>query len=163
MKQPEFENLLQTARERDLTDAELAKQERWLAANPDEQAEWEALDRLLVALPDAPVASNFTARVLDEVRRAEAPGPALGQAWWRKLLAPQFRPIQIAAAAALAMVVIGVGYQSHLNRNRAEMAASLHAVATIAEMAPGLLSDFEAIEAIDQADPIDEELWAALK
>ena len=68
-----------------------------------------------------------------------------------------------AAAAALAMVVVGVGYQSHLNRNRAEMAASLHAVATIAEMAPGLLSDFEAIEAIDQADPIDEELWAALK
>ena len=162
MKQPEFENLLQTARERDLTDAELAKLERWLAANPDEQAEWEALDRLLVALPDAPVASNFTARVLDEVRRAEAPGPALGQAWWRKLLAPQFSPIQIASAAALAMVVV-VGYQSYLNRNRAEMAASLHAVATIAEMAPGLLSDFEAIEAIDQADPIDEELWAALK
>ena len=163
MKQPEFENLLQTARERDLTDAELAKLERWLAANPDEQAEWEALDRLLVALPDAPVASNFTARVLDEVRRAEVPGPALGQAWWRKLLAPQFRPIQIAAAAALAMVIGGVGYQSHLNRNRAEMAASLHEVATIAEMVPGLLSDFEAIEAIEQADPIDEELWAALK
>ncbi len=162
MKQPEFENLLQTARERDLTDAELAKLERWLAANPDEQAEWEALDRLLVALPDAPVASNFTARVLDEVRRAEVPGPALGQAWWRKLLAPQFSPIQIASAAALAMVVV-VGYQSYLHRNRAEMAASLHAVATIAEMAPGLLSDFEAIEAIDQADPIDEELWAALK
>ena len=162
MKQPEFENLLQTARERDLTDAELAKLERWLAANPDEQAEWEALDRLLVALPDAPVASNFTARVLDEGRRAEVPGPALGQAWWRKLLAPQFSPIQIASAAALAMVVV-VGYQSYLNRNRAEMAASLHAVATIAEMAPGLLSDFEAIEAIEQADPIDEELWAALK
>ncbi len=162
MKQPEFENLLQTARERDLTDAELAKLERWLAANPDEQAEWEALDRLLVALPDAPVASNFTARVLDEVRRAEVPGPALGQAWWRKLLAPQFSPIQIASAAALAMVVV-VGYQSYLNRNRAEMAASLHAVATIAEMAPGLLRDFEAIEAIRQADPIDEELWAALK
>ena len=163
MKQPEFENLLQTARERDLTDAELAKLERWLAANPDEQAEWEALDRLLVALPDAPVASNFTSRVLDKVRRAETARQALDQAWWRKLLAPQFRPIQIAAAAAIAMVIGGVGYQSHLNRNRAEMAASLHAVATIAEMAPGLLSDFEAIEAIDQADPIDEELWAALK
>ena len=160
MKQPEFENLLQTARERDLTDAELAKLERWLAANPDEQAEWEALDRLLVALPDAPVASNFTARVLDEVRRAEVPGPALGQAWWRKLLAPQFRPIQIAAAATLAMVIAGVGYQSHLNQSRAEMAA---AVASIAEFTPGFLADFEAIEAIAQADPIDEELWAALK
>ena len=160
MKQPEFENLLQTARERDLTDAELAKLERWLAANPDEQAEWEALDRLLVALPDAPVASNFTARVMDEVRRAEAAAPALGQAWWQRLLAPQFRPIQIAAVATLAMVLGGVGYQSHLNQSRAEMAA---AVASIAEIIPGFLADFEAIEAIAQADPIDEELWAALK
>ena len=160
MKQPEFENLLQTARERDLTDAELAKLERWLAANPDEQAEWEALDRLLVALPDAPVASNFTARVLDEVRRAETAHPALGQAWWQRLLAPQFRPVQIAAAATLAMVIGGVGYQSHLNQSRAEMAA---AVASIAEFTPVFLVDFEAIEAVAQADAIDEELWAALK
>ena len=160
MKQPEFENLLQTARVRDLTDDELAKLERWLAANPGEQAEWEAIDRVLVALPDAPVASNFTARVMDEVRRAETAHPALGQAWWQRLLAPQFRPVQIVAAATLAMVIGGVGYQSHLNQSRAEMAA---AVASIAEFTPGFLADFEAIEAVAQADAIDEELWAALK
>ena len=160
MNQPEFENLLQTVHARDLTDAELAKLEHWLAANPDEQDAWAALERLLVALPDAPVATNFTARVLDKVRRAEATGQALGQAWWRKLLASQFRPIQIAAAAALVIVIGGVGYQSHLNQSRAEMAA---AVASIAEFTPGFLADFEAIEAIAQADPIDEELWAALK
>ena len=157
MNQSEFDNLLQAASERDLTDGELAKLERWLAANPAEQAEWEALDRLLAALPDEPVATNFAARVLDEIRRAE---PALGQAWWQRLLSPQFRPIQIAAAATLAMVLGGVGYQSHLNQSRAEMAA---AVAAIAEFTPGFLADFEAIEAIAQADAIDEELWAALK
>ena len=28
---------------------------------------------------------------------------------------------------------------------------------------PGLLTDFDAIDAIDQSEPIDEELWAALK
>jgi len=160
MNQSEFDNLLQTATERDLTDGELARLERWLAANPADQAEWEALDHLLATLPDTPVATNFTARVLDEVHCAEAAQPAIGQAWWRKLLAPQFRPIQIAAAAALAMVIGGVGYQSHLNQSRAEMAA---AVASIAEFTPGFLADFEAIEAIAQADPIDEELWAALK
>ena len=66
MNQSEFDNLLQTARERDLTDGELARLERWLAANPAEQAEWEALDRLLAALPNAPVASNFTTRVLKD-------------------------------------------------------------------------------------------------
>jgi len=160
MNQSEFDNLLQTATERDLTDGELARLERWLAANPADQAEWEELDHLLATLPDTPVATNFTARVLDEVRRAETAHPALGQAWWQRLLAPQFRPVQIAAAATLAMVIGGVGYQSHLNQSRAEMAA---AVASIAEIIPGFLADFEAIEAIAQADPIDEELWAALK
>ena len=160
MNQSEFDNLLQAASERDLTDGELAKLERWLAANPAEQAEWEALDRLLAALPDEPVATNFAARVLDEVRRAETAHPALDQAWWQRLLSPQFRPIQIAAAATLAMVLGDVGYQSHLKQSRAEMAA---AVASIVEFTPGFLADFDAIEAIAQADPIDEELWAALK
>ena len=160
MNQSEFDNLLQTAIERDLTDGQLARLERWLAANPADQAEWEALDHLLATLPDTPVATNFTARVLDEVRRAETAHPALGQAWWQRLLAPQFRPVQIAAAATLAMVIGGVGYQSHLNQSRAEMAA---AVASIAEFPPGFLADFEAIGAVAQADAIDEELWAALK
>ena len=160
MNQSDLDNLLQTATERDLTDGELARLERWLAANPADQAEWEALDHLLATLPDTPVATNFTARVLDEVRRAETAHPALGQAWWQRLLAPQFRPVQIAAAATLAMVIGGVGYQSHLNQSRAEMAA---AVASIAEFPPGFLADFEAIGAVAQADAIDEELWAALK
>ena len=160
MNQSEFDNLLQTATERDLTDGELARLERWLAANPADQAEWEALDHLLATLPDTPVATNFTARVLDEVRCAETAHPALGQAWWQRLLAPQFRPVQIAAAATLAMVIGGVGYQSHLNQSRAEMAAS---IASIAEFPPGFLADFEAIGAVAQADVIDEELWAALK
>ncbi len=160
MNQSEFDNLLQTAYERDLTDGELAKLERWLAANPADQADWKALDHLLATLPDTPVATNFTARVLDEVRCAETTHPALGQVWWQRLLAPQFRPVQIAAAATLAMVIGGVGYQSHLNQSRAEMAA---AVASIAEFPPGFLADFEAIGAVAQADAIDEELWAALK
>ena len=58
------------------------------------------------------------------------------------------------------MVIGGVGYQSHLNQSRAEMAA---AVASIAEFPTGFLADFEAIGAVAQADAIDEELWAALK
>ncbi|MBT7029115.1 MAG: hypothetical protein HN969_16315, partial [Verrucomicrobia bacterium] len=88
MNQSEFDNLLQTAIERDLTDGELARLQRWLTANPADQAEWEALDHLLASLPDTPVATNFAARVLDEIRRAEAAQPALGQAWWQRLLSP---------------------------------------------------------------------------
>ena len=160
MNQSEFDNLLKIAPERDLTDVELARLENWLGANPADQAEWEVLDQLLAALPDTPVATNFTARVLDKVCSVEAGQPVLGQAWWQRLLAPQFRPVQIAAAATLAMVIGGVGYQSHLNQSRAEMAA---AIVSIAEFTPVFLADIEAIEAVAQADVIDEELWAALK
>src|SRR5579859_3513900 len=44
----------------------------WLAAHPEAQADWElenALTEGLERLADVPVASNFTARVMDEVRR----------------------------------------------------------------------------------------------
>ena len=43
------------------------------------------------------------------------------------------------------------------------MSESLQAVAGLAEITPGLLSDFEMINVISHSDPIDEELWAALK
>ena len=82
-KRQDIETLLQTARARDLTEDEWAGLERWLSANPAERAEWEAVDQLLASLPDAPVASNFTSCVLEEIRRAETPAPALGQAMWR--------------------------------------------------------------------------------
>ena len=160
MNQSEFDNLLKIAPERDLTDVEFARLANWLAANPADQAEWEVLDQLLAALPDTPVATNFTARVLDKVCSVEAGQPVLGQAWWLKLLAPQFRPVQIVVAATLAIVSGAVGYQSHLNQSRAEMAA---AVVSIVEFTPVFLADIEAIEAVAQADAIDEELWAALK
>ncbi|MEE2947535.1 MAG: hypothetical protein VX392_04385 [Verrucomicrobiota bacterium] len=160
MNQFDIDSMLQTALARDLTDEEWAGLESWLAVNPVERAEWEAVDQLLAALPDVPVPSNFTSCVLEEARRSEVPAPAFGQAMWRKLLALQFRPIQIAAVATLAIVIGGIGYQSHLNQSRAEMA---EAVVSISEFTPGFLSDFEAIEAIAQADPVDEDLWAALR
>ena len=37
------------------------------------------------------------------------------------------------------------------------------AIVSIAEFTPVFLADIEAIEAVAQADVIDEELWAALK
>ena len=47
----------------------------WLAAHPEAQADWEAeagLSEALGQLPDAPVPSNFTARVLQSVERESA-------------------------------------------------------------------------------------------
>src|SRR5437870_688935 len=67
MNESEYQALLQTAGRRPLQAEEQARMELWLAAHPEAQAEWEieaGLNRLLEQLPDAPVASNFTARVV---------------------------------------------------------------------------------------------------
>ena len=162
----QYSQLMQAAMERELTAEELARIDDLLAQNKAELADFEAVDHLLAKLPDVIVPSNFTARVLGEAQRQDEPTPALGQAWWQRLFSPQYRSIQLASAAALALLIGVFGYHNHLDQDRAEMAEmaeSLQAVATIAEMAPGLLTDFDAIDAMDQSDPIDEELWAALK
>ena len=159
----QYSRLMQAAMERELTAEELAQIDGLLAQNQSELADFEAVDHLLAKLPDVTVSSNFTARVLDEAQRHGQPALALGQAWWKRLFSPQYRSIQLASAAAVALLIGVFGYQNHLDQDRAEMAESLQAVTTIAEMAPGLLTDFETIDAIDQSDPIDEELWAALK
>jgi len=159
----QYSQLMQAAMERELTAEELAQIDGLLAQNQSELADFEAVDHLLAKLPDVAVSSNFTARVLDEAQRHGQPALALGQAWWKRLFSPQYRSIQLASAAAVALLIGVFGYQNHLDQDRAEMAESLQAVATIAEMAPELLTDFETIDAIDQSDPIDEELWAALK
>ena len=162
----QYSQLMQAAMERELTAEELARIDDLLGQNKAELADFEAVDHLLAKLPDVIVPSNFTARVLDEAQRQDQPAQALGQAWWQRLFSPQYRSIQLASAAAVALLVGVFGYQNHLDQDRAEMAEmaeSLQAVATIAELAPGVLTDFDAIDAIDQSDPIDEELWAALK
>ena len=163
MNQPEYDQLLQTALERELKAEELAQLDGFLAQNQAERFEFEAVDQLLTKLPDVTVSSNFTHRVMDAARREVQPAPTLGLSWWQRLLAPQHRIMRLVSAAAVVLLVTVLSYQSHLSQDRAEMAESLQTVATIAEMAPELLADFDAIDAIDQSDPIDEELWAALK
>ena len=167
MNQPEYDQLLQTALERELTAEELAQLDDFLAQNQAERFEIEAVDQLLAKLPDVTVSSNFTHRVMDAARREVQLAPALGQAlglsWWQRLLSPQHRIMRLGSAAAVVLLVSVLSYQFHLSQDRAKMAESLQTVATIAEIASELLADFDAIDAIDQSGPIDEELWAALK
>ena len=163
----QYSQLLQAAFERELTAEELAILDVFFAQNQEELAEFEAVDQILARLPNVAVPNNFTARVLDEAQRQDQPAPAFGQPFgpslWQWFFAPQYRSIQLALIATVVLLVGVFGYQSHLSQDREEMAESLQAVATITEMVPGLLTDFDAIGAIDHADPIDEELWAALK
>src|SRR5437879_3337601 len=60
---------------RKLSAAEENELRAWLAAHPEAEAEWEVeagLTEALARMPNVPVASNFTARVLRAVEQEEA-------------------------------------------------------------------------------------------
>src|SRR5437667_387003 len=72
---PLLHPLIETSWRRKLTEAEMGELEAWLAAHPEALAKWQseaALNEALESLKDAPVASNFTARVLAQVQREAA-------------------------------------------------------------------------------------------
>jgi ferric-dicitrate binding protein FerR (iron transport regulator) len=138
----------------------------WLSANSEAQSEWQIEARLSEALgrlPDVPVATNFTARVLQAVElegaAAERAQSARGPKWhW---------PRRWLSRAALAAVVLGVGlFSFHEVRiaRRAELAESVTAVSEVSSLpSPEILKDFEAIRALNQAPSADEELLALLQ
>src|SRR5436190_19622861 len=67
MDSSEFEHLLDITPRRNPTPDEAAQLQSYLAGNPPDRVAWEEevdLTRLLAELPDAPLASNFTAQIL---------------------------------------------------------------------------------------------------
>jgi hypothetical protein len=115
------------------------------------------LDRILRALPDRPVASNFTARVLQEVSRLDRqPAPArrnFFSAWL-----PRFAP------AALALGVAFFTYEARTNARSAELARSVAAVTQVASLpSPDVLKDFDAVRCFNVKPGADRELLALLQ
>jgi anti-sigma factor RsiW len=149
---------------RELTAAEQAELRAWLAAHPEVQAEWTAdvaLATLLNRLPDAPMPSNFTARVLEAVEREQTARERTRETpstrWWRGLL----------PRATVTIAVVGLAlftYQRHETAHRAELARSLTAVADVESLpSPQSLADYEAIRRLSPAPAADEELLALLQ
>src|SRR6185295_5062007 len=93
-----------------------------LAANPQAQLVWEeeaGLTRWLNRLPDAPFASNFTARVMRAVeresyRRSRASGVFR---WFGRL-----RPVYRFATAGSLLVLAALGYFQYQAVSREKMA-----------------------------------------
>ena len=87
-----YDKLRETGWRRKLTASEEAELRAWLAAHPESRADWQVeavLNESLGRLPDAPVPSNFTARVLQAVQRESVSSRRRGLAWrwsWRSLL-----------------------------------------------------------------------------
>jgi anti-sigma factor RsiW len=144
---------------RSLTESEQVELRAWLAAHPEARAEWETdveLSGLLNQLPAAPVPSNFTARVLQEVARERAavePQAGFWRTWHWQMWLPR---------AAAAMVFVGLGLFAYRHQQIKERDAAIGIVATIPEVKPEVLEDFEAIRRLGSTPP-DEELLALMK
>jgi anti-sigma factor RsiW len=163
---PTYERLRELSWRRTLTAAEEAELRAWLKGHPEVEADWEAeaaLNETLRRLADVPVATNFTARVLQAVEREAADtsrSPILSwRAWhWRLRWLPR---------AALAAIVLGAGlFSLHELQaaRRKEMAQSVAVVSTVTSLpGPEILTNYEAICVMSQPPPADEELLALMK
>ena len=157
---PVNQRLRELAWRRKLTEAELAQ---WRAAQPEAAADAEAeaaLSDALAALPNAPIPSNFTARVLQELER-EGQRPAARRrdwSWVWRVLVPR---------AALASVVVGASlfaYHRHQFADRLALGASIATVTGVGSLpSPQILEDFDVIQKLDTTPPADRDLVAWLK
>jgi anti-sigma factor RsiW len=163
MSETEYRELMEASWRRRLTAAEEARLQAWLATHTDEQARWESetsLSHLLEQLPDVPVASNFTARVLQAVQRETsrpAPRPFLNVL--RHWLMPR-RATGVAWAALAICVTWFALYQAESN-TKARRANELAVIGRVAGVSdPVVVEDFEAIRRLPYSE--DEELFAVL-
>lgn len=159
MNEPRYHQLLEAAWRRKLTATEEAELRGWLAAHPEARADWEAeaaLTRQLGQIPDAPVSTNFTARVLlavEHERAAERRSQARWPRLWHSLL-PK------AAFAALFLVVAAVAYRESVTHRQRQLEQKAQSVVTVADISalpdPATLRDFDAIRQMSSkpaADP----------
>ncbi len=120
------------------------------------KTEPQELRELLSRLSDAPVPSNFTARVMRAVELEDLQaGRPHGWRWnWHSLL-PR------AAVVAVAVVVTGLTVQYYeINAHRAQIAQSVALLGKAPLPSMDALQNFDAIQRMSQPAHADEELLA---
>lgn len=139
----------------------------------EHETDWEndlRLNHLLSRLPDAPVFSNFTARVLsqaEQVVRTRKQHPWLARwNWFAEALPSLGWAPQLAAGAAVVAVAL-FSFIQYRASARQEVARSVVAVSNVAAL-PSLdvLVNFEAIQRLPEVPKdrtVDVELLAALR
>jgi anti-sigma factor RsiW len=137
-----------------LSPPEEAELRVWLAAHPDTQADWDAevaLSEALRHLPDAPLASNFTSRVLQAVQSETAAQSRQGQSLWERWHW-RLRWLPRIAVAAVVVVAGLFSYHHVADVRRAEKwAKPLEIVSGVPVPNTEVLEDFEAIQAFKRA------------
>ena len=148
MIDPVYQKLIETSWRRELTPEEQARLQSCLSARPETEADWRterALNQLLRELPNPPLASNFTARVL---RAAEAEqGRRERRSRWAKWWEDWIRVVLPKAAwAGLALLLAGGGLHQYHSLTRARIARDLAKIPVVLTLPdPKALIDFEPI------------------
>lgn len=164
MTDSDYQDLIETAWRRKLTPAEEAAARKLLASNGSAQHDWEketALNRVFDGLPDVPVSSNFTARVVEAARR-EKVGPKfehLWPDWWRNL-----GWIPRLAGVCLLLGGTALSVHEYQEAQLREMARDVEKVSSYALVSKiDWLENFDTIKKLNQVPPVDEELLTALR
>lgn len=153
MKEHEYNELLEASWQRPLTVAEEARIEEYLVAHPEHRDDWEqenALNQMLGDLPDAPLSSNFTARVMQATELEDARSNRK-LTWFSRLKLPRLAWVPVIAALGFFAV------QWSKNNVEARVQVMVEALPPDAEV---VLADFDAIRV--PVVEMDEELWLAL-
>jgi len=146
---------------RKLNSAEENELREWLAAHPEAQESLDletGLTEALRKMPGVPVASNFTARVLQAVEReTKAEARAQNSRWnlLRKL--PRWVP---KVASATVVVMAGILAYMHNNNVEAKQRAAVQSLAGVPLPSPEILMNFDAIRIVSATPAPDEQLLA---
>ncbi len=165
MNESDYQRLQETGWRRKLTAEEERGLQTYLAAHPEAQMEWEeeaALNQFLAQVSDAPVASNFTSRVLQavELDAASAERQAKKVNWQRWFT----RWVPRVALASLVVSLSVLGYHRHQMNAREELFQDWDNFSKLTFSNADMWQDFEAIKRLSAATPVaDDELFAALK
>jgi anti-sigma factor RsiW len=158
-----FNELREASWRRPLTASEEAELQTWLAAHPEARSEWDsdvALNQDLMSLPDAPMPSNFTARVLQAVEREFLVRGRHPSHWrWVSRFLPHF-----AVGATIACLGV-IYYQQHQSAQRNERAQVVATVSENVAVMPDrdLLRDIEPIRRLGESSGPDETLLALME
>lgn len=160
-----YDELRDTALRRPLDAAEEARLRTHFLLHPEDQPRWEAdmaLEHALDSLPNAPLASNFTAQVLAAVDRNDrcAISPARSPGWLAWL--HHLRWTHATATAAVLLAVALLAQQQLRRHSHAKLASDLKEVSSVARLpSVEMLKDFDAINSLGQASRADLDLLAA--
>lgn len=157
IQDPVYQKLREISWRRPLTEPEQAELRAWVLAHPEAQAEVEAeatLSNTLAKLPEAPVPSNFTARVLQAIEReavaASRPKAAPIKSWWHIFL-PR---LAVACVVVLGGVLV---WQQQLTQQK-DLARVAQEVASAKLLAdPNVLTHFDEIASLMPAESTPDE------